>query len=194
MGEERTAGGTSMDRGQALELLRSGPGGVAEWNAWRKTAGSDVPSLSFADLSESDLRGVNLADVDLTDASLYGTYLTEAYLRGTGFGRANLSEVDLRAADLRSANLTGAILRGSHVAGANFDNAYFGYTVLACDLSDAVGLELVTHVGPSIIDINALRDWNHSLPQKFLRECGLSEAEVIRGSFLASRPQPPNLF
>ncbi len=74
-----------MDRDEAMELLRGGAEGIAEWNQ-RRNAGEPIPDLSKADLSKADLTGAHL-----TGADLRGAHLTGADLRGTDLSKADLS-------------------------------------------------------------------------------------------------------
>jgi len=67
--------------------------------------------LSYANLSDADLRGADLSDADLRGANLRGANLSGADLRGANLRGANLIDADLRGADLRGANLIYADLR-----------------------------------------------------------------------------------
>ena len=69
--------------------------------------------LSWADLSEANLRGADLSWADLSEADL-----SEADLRG-----ADLSWADLREADLSGANLRGADLREADLSEADLRRA-----------------------------------------------------------------------
>lgn len=140
-------------------------------------------NLHGAYFNNSNLRGVNLCEADLYDANLRnvnlrGASLTNAILKSTDFSGADLSGADICGADLHNANLRGVNLRGTHVVSADFSGSIFTGTVIACDLSQAVGLDAVNHLGPSIIDINSLLRFKVELPKKFLCGCGLQEEEI----------------
>jgi hypothetical protein len=70
----------------------------------RKEDGGARADLTYANLTDANLRGADLTDADLRDANL--TY-------------ANLTDADLRRADLRGANLTDANLIGADLARAD---------------------------------------------------------------------------
>jgi uncharacterized protein YjbI with pentapeptide repeats len=133
-----------MANPEHLALLRSGS---AEWNRWRAEQpggeNAELPDLTAADLSGSDLRnmnlfradlaGANLDDVDLTDADLMSANLYDAELRGvfrkTRFYNANLSRARfgflsiLDRANFSSASMAGASLNKVLAAGSSFTGA-----------------------------------------------------------------------
>ena len=74
---------------------------------------------------------------------------------------SNLSSADLRSTFLRRANLSGAKL---------FLNEFAGI-----DLSEAIGLDLVIHNGPSQISIDTIYRSEGRIPEVFLRGCGVPE-------------------
>ena len=47
-----------MDLAKALTLLKGGPAGIKEWNAYRR-AGGKCPHLQDVDLAGADLAGAN---------------------------------------------------------------------------------------------------------------------------------------
>ncbi len=202
-----------MNMEQALNLLRSGPDGVQQWNQPREV-GEMVPCFFEADLSKLDLSMVFLWDIDLTGANLQssnlcgayfnnsnlrganlshanlcdanlrnsnlrGTNLSNAKLKGTNFSGADLSGADLCGAELCNANLRGVNLRGVNLKDTDLSGSVFTGTVIACDLSNAMGLDSVNHLAPSIIDVNSLLCSKGELPEKFLRGCGLQEEEIV---------------
>jgi uncharacterized protein YjbI with pentapeptide repeats len=133
---------SDMDRDEALELLRAGERGVAEWNR-RRRAGEKIPDLSRANLHGVDLRGAwlhlttlnganlsqgDLSGCDLRRVDLGGANLSGAKLSGADLGWAKLSGADLVEASLFRANvsfadLSTAILLGSNLSGANLTGA-----------------------------------------------------------------------
>lgn len=103
---------------------------------------------------------------------------------GGGEEIPSLEHVDLRLADLSGADLSIANLRGANLSDAmlsdaNLARARMYVTNIACDLREARGLDRVNHRGPSSVDVNTLRDFNHSLPERFLRGCGLTPYDVL---------------
>jgi hypothetical protein len=169
------------DRSQ-LKILRQGS---EVWNDWRNQAG-----LMRADLSEANLRGAELSRADLSEANLREAELSRAdlfrtNLRGAELSRADLRKANLRVAELSRANLREADLRGANLSEANlsradlfecdFRGASFAETALLnVALSRCKGLELISHHGPSPIDIRTLQR-SGPLPLVFLRGVGLPD-------------------
>ncbi len=190
-----------MADAQQLKRLLAG---VENWNKWREENPKFKIDLSVADLgeadvseanlSEADLRGANLRGADLVNTGLQGACLKNARLNGANlFGAylrgADLSDADLRRADLYSADLAQADLRGAYLVGANFngailsgsmlDNAVLSRTSFSRnDLSQACGLECVSHFSPSTLGTDTLQLSKGEIPEAFLRGCGLSDWEI----------------
>ena len=81
-----------------------------------------------------------------------------------------------RAANLREATLVEADLRGADLRGSDLAGAVIGSTILGrIDLSETKGLESVTHVGPSFIDLDTLFASLGRVPEAFVRGCGVQE-------------------
>jgi hypothetical protein len=151
--------------------------------------------LSDADLSRADLIHANLIDADLSGANLSGAKLSGVKLGGADLYAANLSGADLNyanlfaadlsraelsGADLNSAHLTFAYLTDAHLKSADLTDAHMSGTSIAnTDLSDVIGLDTVTHGGPSSIGIDTLYKSHGKIPESFLRGCGVPE-ELIR--------------
>ena len=183
-----------MDRDEALKLLRGGAEGVKRWNAWRAGVGLKmVPSLGAADLRDTDLGAANLwavnlrcarlnrarlAGARLDDGALHEAEFIDADLRNVDLSDANLTEAFLINSDLRGADLTGAKLNGTDLSGAKLSGAIFAFTCIACDLSEASGLNSTRHHGPSYVDVNSILRFKGDLPEEFLRGCGLREEEI----------------
>jgi hypothetical protein len=92
---------------------------------------------------------------------------------------ADLSEADLHGADLRGADLSGADLNRAYLGGTNLDSARCGFTVFGgVDLSEAKGLELIEHRGPSLVGVDTLAHSRGRFPEAFLRGCGVPEAWI----------------
>jgi len=162
--------------------------------------------LRKANLCNADLERAYLIDAHLTAADLMGANLKRAKLYGTdlSFARlisvnltgAKLIDAQLRNADLAGATLDGADLTGSSLVGANldftdlsraelsgvdFESATIGYcTFVDCDLSDAKGLELVKHHGPSSIGLDTIYKSKGRIPESFLLGCGVSESFITQ--------------
>ena len=99
-----------MNSGEAIELLRGGRQGIAEWNR-RRSDGQPIPPLHFADLRFADLRSAHLRYLDLRLINLEGALLSGVDLRACRFNGTVLCRADLRKADLRgviSAGITKA--------------------------------------------------------------------------------------
>ena len=79
--------------------------------------------LSWADLTDVDLRTFNLTDANLTNANLTGANLTNAFLSGTNLTKANLSNANLEGANMAFANLTNTNLTGANLTNSSFQNA-----------------------------------------------------------------------
>jgi uncharacterized protein YjbI with pentapeptide repeats len=134
-----------------LKILRQG---VAAWNEWRRKEGTHM----VVDLRTSDLSGANLIAADLREA-----HLSLANLSGANLGRADLSLANLSWANLFA---------------CDFGAALFLETALSnVDLSNCKRLELVSHQGPSSIDIRTLQR-SGPLPLVFLRGLGLPETLI----------------
>jgi hypothetical protein len=50
--------------------------------------------------------------------------------------------------------------------------------MIASDLSGVIGLELTFHYGPSYVDVGSLLSTKTSLPEEFLRGCGIRREEI----------------
>jgi hypothetical protein len=160
--------------------------------------------LCYANLRGADLERAYLIDADLTTADLVGANfkraklyradLRLARLNGANLAEAELVEAELRNADLANANLDGVNLTGSSLVGANlhftvlsraqlngvdFENATISYsTFVDCDLSEAKGLDLVRHDGPSSIGLDTIYKSQGKIPDSFLRGCGVPESFI----------------
>jgi hypothetical protein len=154
-----------------LELLK----GVDSWNSWRAKRRKTTPDLRFARLV-----GRNLSGADLSRSDLYGADLSRANLDSANCHRANLAEANLADTNLRFANLSRAIMTGVNAHGANFSLATVCWTILTdIDLSQATGLDSVTHNGPSSIGVDTLYRSRGKIPEKFLMGCGFPDSLIV---------------
>jgi uncharacterized protein YjbI with pentapeptide repeats len=189
--------------------------GVKVWNRWRadnpqiktpdlsNTHGeihADSMDLQSIDLSGADLRRLCLDWSDLSHANLAGANLGEINtcdLGGgngpfTNFTAANLRGANFRDAvlfgsDFRGANLTNAIFDGNSLSHAKFHKTQMGSTVFgSVDLCGAAGLDAVEHRGPSSIGIPTLYRSRNTIPESFLRGCGLLNWELQLARFYES--------
>ncbi len=162
-----------MNLEEALEILRSGIKGIAEWNRRRET-GEGIPSLRGADLHYLVLKQANLEVVNLSRANLMKADLEGCNLRG-----ANLSRANLQAANLRWAQLTGVNLRGALLKNAILHQSLIGHAVLGdIDLSSVKGLESVHHKFPSTLGIDSIILSKGKIPHDFLRGVGMPDALI----------------
>jgi len=135
--------------------------------------------LSLANLSRASLIGASLKQAVLKEARLAHTIIMDSDLRDVDFSSAYLHKGVLAASDL-----TGAYLYKTHFSEVYLNKTKFTHTVLAdttlgaCDLSIAADLEKTTHHGPSTIGMDTISKSKGSIPESFLRGCGLSDADI----------------
>ena len=190
-----------MANPEHLAILKQG---VAVWNEWRKTFAYLTPDLANADLRNQNLDGINfsrcilhsvgLFQSSLIKANLDGAELINAYLMGVDFTGASfmfthLSGTKLLGAKLNGANLTGANLHGSYLSGADFSGAKLMWTSFdSVNLSDVIGLEKTSHVGPSTIGVDTIFKSNGNIPDIFLRGCGVPDIFIEYAHSLVGKP------
>ncbi|MBO54676.1 MAG: hypothetical protein CL886_03350 [Dehalococcoidia bacterium] len=150
--------------------------------------------LNSANLRGADLRGAILegadadqaifSDANLEGANLSGANFSRVNFTGANLTNANLSGTNLNGADLKRANLTGAIMDGADLyeavlndvptTGTNFAGCIIGYTVFQnCDMSEALGLNLIRHDAPSTVGMDTFFRSAGNLPSEFLQGIGL---------------------
>ena len=186
-----------MDRDEMLRLLRGGPDSIAEWNQ-RKSWKEDIPNIAGLDQAEADLKGIDLSGIQLNYWNLAGACLTNANLAESVFFRAiladakvdhacllrarldgaSLKRTDFTSSDLRRARFFNASLVDTIIRDADFEGAWFGDTVIACNLANAVRLGQVSHRSPSHIALDSLLSLPEDFPSDFLRGCGLREEDI----------------
>lgn len=135
--------------------------------------------LSGANLSMADLRGAVLSRANLFEAILRRADLRNAVLSEAVLGGANLLEASLSGADLRGANLFEADLRRAALRISDLSGAIVGYTSFgAVDLSSVIGLDTISHRGPSTIGIETLYASKGIIPDVFLQGCGVPDTFI----------------
>jgi uncharacterized protein YjbI with pentapeptide repeats len=137
-------------------------------------------NLTGCNFSDAEMQGIDLTRCDLSGAVLVGANLTRANLSNSNLSGADLShtmlagalfnDTDLRRANLHDAELATATLSGVLLAGANLSRSHLSRTVFArChDLHHALGLDSVTYLSPSSIDLETLRVCLAGLSDDFL--------------------------
>jgi TIR domain/Pentapeptide repeats (8 copies) len=196
-----------MANPEHLKILEQG---VNVWNQWRVSTPTTKPDLGYAVLNYEDLRGVNFSDTFLNSAYLYEANLSSAilikanlsntYLRGANLSDADLSSAIIHEANLVEANFTNvylksALLHGAHfvstdLSGVNFDEAMMESTIFSnVDLRDVSGLETIRHTGPSTVGIDTLYKSGGSIPEVFLRGCGIPDEFISYAHSLVGSQQ-----
>jgi uncharacterized protein YjbI with pentapeptide repeats len=139
-------------------------------------------NLRKASLDGAMLRGADLRGADLGYASLAGAVLVAADLREAQLVFADLRHAFLIHADLGRAFLKGASLTFADLRRARMDRAYLADAVclhtsfVDVDLSTIDGLDRLRHLGPSSVDLDTLQRSAGSVPESFLRGCGVSRS------------------
>ena len=153
--------------------------GVEKWNEWRKKHHDVTPDLSRYDFSGSSLGEANLSAADLSEANLAKANLNASDLSEANLAKANLNAADLSEANLTkanlsysnqsNANLTGANFSGAELKNTDFKKSMMGFCIFGdVDLSNARGLDSVSHVAPSTIGIDSLYKSQGNIPNIFL--------------------------
>ena len=150
-------------------------------------------NLNMADLSNADLRGADLQAANLAEAKLTGAILKEATLNSANASESNLTEANLSMADvsmtkLVKADLCRANLINTQLKKTDLTQSTIGFTIFAnVDLSSALGLDTINHLGPSSIDIDTIFRSRWSIPEVFLKGLGVPEIFVDYMSSLIDR-------
>ena len=176
------------------EQLKTLEQGVLAWNKWRRENPNIEIDLSEAKLSQAVLFGVDLSFANLWGTDFSGADLTNANLHGADLSESDLTNADLMAAHCLRANFTKANFSKSNLrevsflkvnlSEANLTESIFMQSKLdlatlgSIDLSNAIGLETVYHLGPSTLGTNTLSLSKGKIPKVFLRGCGLSDWEI----------------
>ena len=140
--------------------------------------------LTMANLNRADLSEAVLGGANLTSARMRSAHVLHAKLYGTNLSRANLSGANFEGTHFQGVNLSHATLTG-----VNLDRALMQGTVFASvDLSTAMGLETVRHLGPSTIGIDTMYLSRGQIPEGFLRGAGIPEGFIVYMKSLAANP------
>lgn len=162
-------------------------------------AGFAASQLSNADLSKAHLDGasfvkaimvgVDLSETELNRADFSGANITNAVFKGAFLTGAIFREAQL---NLEVNNITGwrKILPDAiNLTSADFTNARMGWaTFNNVDLSEVIGLETVSHYGPSVISIDTLSKSRANISEVFLRGCGIPENFITFAKSLVNKP------
>lgn len=190
-----------MANPEHLKILQRG---VKTWNSWRKENPSVIPNLSNAQLSYLNYSNINLSQAHLLDASIYDANLSRASLTFANLSFTDINTTNFHGADLRGANLTNsnvryanlvkadlrnAVLAGADLSGSDFTHAIMGGTNLGGGFLDrCVGLSKINHTGPSSLGIDVIYYSKGSLPEEFLRGCGVPENFITYARSLTTKP------
>jgi hypothetical protein len=205
-----------MANEEQLTILRQGVDGWNAWQKEHPTIYPDLRKASLyranlaganfhvADLQGADLTGANLTEANLIGANCIGATLpyttceranfqaarlTGANLEGALLRRANLEGAGLTGANLTRTDLTDANLYGAILAGGNLTNASVGFTRFDnLDLRDVRGLDTVRHTYPSTIGIDTIYRSGGTIPEVFLRGCGVPDTFIEYMHALTVRP------
>jgi len=135
--------------------------------------------VNRANFAGARLRGANLSRASLKDAFFLTADLTAADLAGAHLHRAKVLHCDLSGAQFTAAQMWQAVLLSSRVAKTNWRDAEAYETVWAgLDLTLAVGLDEMRHLGPSTIGLDTVLASAGRIPDVFLRGSGVPD-EVI---------------
>lgn len=130
--------------------------GADVWNQWREKSPNLEPDLSYANLEETELADSNLCKTDLSNT--------------------NLTLTNLSGADLSGADLSFASLIETEFIDTNLRNAVCNSTIFVnLDLSESIGLDRVSHIGPSTLGVDTIFRSKGKIPERFLRGCGVPE-------------------
>ena len=173
----------------AADLTKANLNGASLSGAFVRDATLSQANLLAANLRNANFRNASISDANLMVADLEGADLSGANLSRTNLTKADLSKSSLRRADLSGTKLTRANLTQSNLmeariietdlTGSNVSQTVMGSTVFVnSDLGKAIGLESISHRGPSPISMDTFTLSAGKIPDVFLRGCGLSDADI----------------
>jgi hypothetical protein len=108
--------------------------GVEIWNQWREKNPYVKPDLSFAILSNYNLKKANLSNSDLRGVNFIKSILYETDFSESDMSACNLSEVNITLANLRGSTLWGANFYRANVSDVHWDQKtkFKGIDVSSC--------------------------------------------------------------
>ena len=161
-------------------------------------SGANLRDAMFSTLrmdTRREIEGFSRRVLDETAKEAEAAASFERHKANVRIGRGRLGEsffmpaADLRGARLIEADLTGAYFSGASLAGADFTHAILNGTKFSdVDLSDAMGLEEVTHRRPSTLGIDTIVCSNGKIPEAFLRGCGVPAQFIAYQQSLVTSP------
>ena len=166
-----------MANQEHVQILESGAGA---WNRWSDGHPGVTGDFNNARFHGLDFRSANLRGADFRNAILWSGNFMDSDLREADFSKVNLGRADFRRADLSGATLRGAELKETNffeanLRGTDLTDCVMGHTVLGIDLSGVKGLETVRHCEASALSMDTLYNSRGSIPDVFLRGCGVPE-------------------
>lgn len=150
-------------------------------NADLSRANLERANLEGTVLLNANLQASNLAGASLKQAALENAYLHTAILHSADLSKAYLAFADFTLAILQQTNLTEADLSraffsSNYFKHTNFKKAKCLWTIFSySNLSEAIGLEDIDHIGPSILGVETIYKSDGKIPEEFLRGCGIPE-------------------
>jgi hypothetical protein len=139
--------------------------------------------------TETNLVGANLSDSLLIRSIFKRAKLAGANLSGTNLGDAKFDRADLTNTDLTKTDLLGTIFLMARLSGTDFRLADMAWATFASlDLSQAKGLDEVTHRAPSTIGTDTLFISKGNIPEIFLRGAGVPDVLIDYFPSLVQQP------
>jgi len=191
-----------MTREEAIRLLKGGPEGVQEWNRRRENdtsrldlCGADFSNttitqavLSNVDLASANFSGANLRSIELVDCDMSSVSLIRANIgmliavntcfRKTLFDGATIESSAVASCDMSETSFILAKLHRVNVQDTEMGHSVFSEALLDVRFNCVRNLDEAMHAAPSQLSIGTLRSFENSLPEKFLRGCGLTDEEI----------------
>ncbi len=150
--------------------------------------------LSRAQLQDAWLGGAKLIKADLQEADLIRAKLNDTYLNDANLAGALLGATNLTRANLNRANLIKAHLKEADLSEANLDRADLSYTQIGwttfgnVNLRTVKGLDTITHIGPSYIDIRTIYRSDGHISEDFLHKAGVPDSFIDYMHSLVIKP------
>src|SRR5437868_5901095 len=169
--------------------------GVKKWNHWRQHTNKNLR----VHLSHSNFSGFRLMGIDFRYADLRGCNFTKADLYNANFDGAELDLADFTFANLTKAKLSTSLSNVTFIESVfketDFSGARMSHTTFSgIDLSEAKGLESVSHWRRSYLSIDTLFLSKGKIPVDFLRGCGVPEDFITYMDSLILALKPIQFF